>query len=119
MSRGYRPGEQDEIYKAAMNVKAQRETNLQNRRKHGTYDMKTKGEKVSEDDALTQIQDGLRLTGPAEHTKIWHAVEGKKGRDRMNDPGISDILGVLEVPVQSPYMPGSLEIFALIRQQHK
>lgn len=96
MSKGWKPGEADAIYAAAMNVKAQREAAVEDRRKHGHYDIRTKNIEISEDDALKQIQDGLRLCKNADHVKIWHGNEAPR-----NEEGISDILAVVEVPVQA------------------
>ena len=109
MSRGFRPGEAEAIYAAAENIKAQKQAAEEDRREHGTYDMKTKGITISEDDALKQIRDGLRLCQNADHVKIWHDVESFR-REHRNEPGISDILGVVTIPIQALVEAGIQEV---------
>jgi hypothetical protein len=100
MAQGFKPGEAEAIYVGAKKLQAQRIQAEKDREKFGVYSMDHKTVDIPEDAALKQIQDFVVLAKAVDLVKIWHTIEALKDRRKQNEPGISDLLGVVEVDVE-------------------
>lgn len=95
----FKKGEADAILASAERLRSQRLSDQRRRDRHGVYSMQHKTTEIPEDAALKQIQDFIGYCSAADLIKIWHTIEALKDRRKQNEPGISDLLGIIEVPV--------------------